>query len=105
VANKDPKMIILGARIKELRELAGLSREQVADAAGVSFRAVVQWEVGSREPGWFNMVALSKALGVSCDEFNREPTVRPPATRGRPRKMSSDQLIPRRPRARRKKEK
>src|SRR5262245_21543242 len=85
---KDPKKVQLGNRIRELREAAGLSREQLATAAGVSVRGIVQWELGEREPGWFNMLALSEALGVDCNAFVQVPAERPPGGPGRPRKAS-----------------
>jgi transcriptional regulator with XRE-family HTH domain len=86
VAEKDPKKVQLGNRIRELREGAGLGREQMAAAAGVSVRAVVQWELGEREPGWFNMLALAEALGVDCTAFTQAAAERPPPGPGRPRK-------------------
>jgi transcriptional regulator with XRE-family HTH domain len=92
MAEKDPKMVRLGERIRELREGAGLSRDQMAEAAGVSVRAVVQWELGEREPGWFNMLALAGALGVDCTAFTQAPAEREPAGPGRPRKKQGVQL-------------
>jgi transcriptional regulator with XRE-family HTH domain len=100
VADKDPKKVQLGNRIRELREGAGLGREQMAAAAGVSVRAVVQWELGEREPGWFNMLALAEALGVDCTAFTRAPAERPPAGPGRPRKEPAALSAPKRPRGR-----
>lgn len=83
---KDPKKVRLGQRVRELREGKGLTREQLADAAGVSVRAVIQWEIGVREPGWFNILALCEALGVDCRAFVKPPSEVPPARRGRPPK-------------------
>jgi transcriptional regulator with XRE-family HTH domain len=97
---KDPKKVQLGDRIRELREAAGLGREQLADGAGVSARAVIQWELGEREPGWFNMLALAEALGVQVTAFLKEPAPRPHAGPGRPPKPapeSAEQPEPKRP--------
>src|SRR5579862_8493426 len=87
---KDPKKVQLGNRIRELREESALSREQLAAAAGVSVRGVIQWELGEREPGWFNMLALAEALGVKCDAFTQAPADLPPPKPGRPRKASAN---------------
>jgi transcriptional regulator with XRE-family HTH domain len=84
VAEKDPKKVQLGNRIRELREEGDFSREQMAAAAGVSVRAVVQWELGEREPGWFNMLALAEALGVTCEAFVKPPGQHQTARPGRP---------------------
>jgi hypothetical protein len=75
-----------------------LSREQPAAAAGCSVRAVLQWELGEREPGWFNMLALAEALGIDCTAFTRAPAGRPPAGPGRPRKGPAEPPAPKRPR-------
>jgi transcriptional regulator with XRE-family HTH domain len=100
VAEKDPKKVRLGERIRELREGAGLTREQMAAAAAVSVRAVVQWELGEREPGWFNILALAEALGTDCTAFTRAPAERPAAGPGRPRKEPAAAPVPKRPRGR-----
>ena len=103
MAAKDPKKVQLGNRLRELREGAELSREQLAELAGVSVRAVVQWELGEREPGWFNMLALAEALGVDCTAFTQAPAERPSAGPGRPHKdidEDNGQAEPKRPRGR-----
>ena len=100
MSDKDADKVKLGNRIRELREQAGLSREQLGAAAGLSARAVQQWELGDREPGWFNMVALADALGISCDAFRQEPAAAPQPQRGRPRKATPAELAPKRPRGR-----
>jgi transcriptional regulator with XRE-family HTH domain len=83
----------------------GLSREQLAEAAGVSVRALVQWELGEREPGWFNMVALADALRVGCDAFRQEPRPVPEPHRGRPRKGARPEPASKRARGRPRKRK
>lgn len=88
---KDPKKVVLGQKIRELRERANLSRTELAEVAGVSHRAVVQWELGEREPGWFNILAMCQALGVSCEEFTLQPRPTSRPGRGRPRKPRPDE--------------
>jgi transcriptional regulator with XRE-family HTH domain len=83
-------MVAMGNRMRELREAAGMSRQQIADAAGVSVRAVIQWELGEREPGWFNVVSMAEALGVDCRAFLEEPVERPESRRGRPTKAKEE---------------
>lgn len=82
------------ARLKELRNKAGLTQAQLAKLAGMSQQAITDWENGKREPGWAAVVALAAALGVDCAAFLEEPAAPdegeeeapPPPKRGRPRK-------------------
>jgi hypothetical protein len=71
-----------------------------ADAAAVSVRAVVQWELGEREPGWFNILALVDALEVSTEAFRQEATPAPAPRRGRPRTAAPERQAPKQPRGR-----
>jgi transcriptional regulator with XRE-family HTH domain len=83
----DPKLF--GARLKELRERAGLTQKELADRAGVSQRAVSHWEQGLREPSWSNVLALAGALGVDCRAFQEAPAAVPEPRRGRPPKAET----------------
>ena len=90
-------------RLRELREQAGLTQPQLADRAELSKAGIADLEQGRRQPTWETVVALAKALGVSCDAFLQEPTTAPPAGPGRPRKPtpgSAEQQEPKRPRGR-----
>ncbi len=82
---------IFAARLKELREKASLSQKELADKAGLSQRAISHWEQNIREPGWSSVVALARALGVSCEAFLEEPANRSPARRGRPPKETENE--------------
>jgi transcriptional regulator with XRE-family HTH domain len=73
-------------RLRELREAAGLTQLQLAERAGVERGAVARWEAGTREPGWSNVLALARALGVECGAFDQEPAPRPEPKLGRPAK-------------------
>lgn len=58
----------IGVRVRSTRERRGLSREQLAVNAGVSWSAIAQIETGRRtnlRPG--TLVALADALAVSVD--------------------------------------
>lgn len=76
-----------GARLKHLREAAGLSQPALAAKAGVSVRQISRLETGASVATWPNILALAGALGVSCEAFTVAPAA-PPVTprRGRPRK-------------------
>src|SRR5438067_1843972 len=51
-------------RITQARELAGLSKTELADRLAVSPAAVAQWESGMKHPAPENSAAISRALGV-----------------------------------------
>src|SRR5262245_53432150 len=59
----------MGQRIQELRQGAGLSQTQLAEAAGVSVGAVRNWEQGRRLPYFDAAWRLAKALGITRDEL------------------------------------
>jgi transcriptional regulator with XRE-family HTH domain len=75
-------------RLRELRENAGWTQQQLAEKAGLTRDGVAQLETGRRKPGWDTVVAICKALGVTCDAFLQAPTTSPPAGPGRPRKAT-----------------
>lgn len=84
----NPKMAELprfAARLRELREQAGLSQKDLADKAGLSQAAVAHLEQGRNEPTWSSVLALADALGVPVEAFRQlsSPTSR--RGRGRPR--------------------
>ena len=59
----------LGERIKNYRQRAGLSQEQLAEKINVSRQAVTKWENDSGMPGIDNLISLSKVMGISLDEL------------------------------------
>jgi transcriptional regulator with XRE-family HTH domain len=91
-----------GGRLRELREGAGFTRQQLADKAKVSADGISQWERGVREPSWSIVIALSEALGVDCRAFLKPPLDRKPARPGRPPKPKdeAEESKPKRPRGR-----
>src|SRR6185295_3920653 len=79
-----------GGRLKELREEAGLTQRQLAEAAGLHPQAIVKLERGEREPAWSTLVSLANGLcrdvGTLVSELT-EGQIQPltPRPRGRPR--------------------
>jgi hypothetical protein len=62
---------------------------------------VAQLETGRRGPTWETALALSDALGVSCEEFRKKPQEGPKRLAGRPPKRAAEpaeQPAPKRPR-------
>lgn len=62
-------MIQLGSRIRQARDRAGLTQEQLAERIGVSRTAVARYESGEIEPKLHNLAAIALALNVSADEL------------------------------------
>ena len=62
-------MICLGSRIRQARDRAGLTQEQLAERIGVSRTAIARYESGEIEPKLHNLAAIAEALDVSCDEL------------------------------------
>jgi transcriptional regulator with XRE-family HTH domain len=59
------------ARLRELRELAGLTGPQLAERAGTSKDSISKLERGDRAPSFRLAAALAAALAVSCDDLLR----------------------------------
>ena len=58
-----------GARLRQLREAAGLTQEQLAERAGLSANAIGALERGERRrPYQHTIQALAEALGLSAEE-------------------------------------
>jgi transcriptional regulator with XRE-family HTH domain len=77
-------------RLVELRLAAGLSRKELATRAGLQSEAGIRdLEQGRRRPSWDTVVALCKALSVSCDAFLQQPTGEYKTQPGRPKKSEA----------------
>jgi transcriptional regulator with XRE-family HTH domain len=95
--NGDPRF---ARRLKELREGAGLTQQQLGDQAGMHKLSVAKLEQAIREPSWATVQALADALGVSTEAFRQEPGPAPAPQRGRPRKGPVEAPAPKRARGR-----
>jgi transcriptional regulator with XRE-family HTH domain len=97
-ANKPP----FAARLRELRERAGLTQAQLADRAGLHLSAVTRFEQGLREPALGTAANLAAALGVTVDDLLKPPERESGSVpRGRPKKgLEPAAEKPKRPRGR-----
>jgi transcriptional regulator with XRE-family HTH domain len=76
-----------GNRLRQLREKAGWTQKQLADASGISQGSIANLEQDRRAPTWETVQALAGALGVDCNAFNvTGATTAKPRGRGRPAK-------------------
>lgn len=76
-----------GKRLRELREKIGTTQIGLADLVGVHAMTINRLETGARGPSWEMVVALARALHVSCDAFLQAPVpTEEKPKRGRPRK-------------------
>ncbi len=74
----------LAARLRELREAAGVSQQELAFRAGLSIGVIARIEQGKKEdPKLSTVTALAEALGVGVGDL--VPAAGKPA-RGRRRK-------------------
>jgi transcriptional regulator with XRE-family HTH domain len=68
--------------LRELREKAKLTQEQLAEKANISLGSLRNHEQGHRQPSWSAVVQLARALGVTTDVF----AACDDATKGEPEK-------------------
>lgn len=68
------KIMTLGEKIKEARQQAGLSQQQLAEKLGVSRSAVAKWESDYGICDVDNLKALSKLFDVSIDYLLSDET-------------------------------
>lgn len=74
------------ARLKELRENAGIKQEELAERSGVPKGTIRNLEQGRRKPNLETAQKLAVALGVDCTAFLEEPTTEVVKSPGRPRR-------------------
>jgi transcriptional regulator with XRE-family HTH domain len=93
-------------RLKELREKAGITQQQLGVKAGIHKLTVAKLEQGIREPSWATVQTLSTALGVTCEAFSaklEKPEDAGKRPRGRPTTAEAEeQPIPKKPAAKKK---
>lgn len=77
-------------RLRELREAQGLSRQELADKAGMKVGGIRDLEQGRRKPTWETVIAIAKALDVDCTAFLEEPILDPPSGPGRPKNQTRE---------------
>jgi transcriptional regulator with XRE-family HTH domain len=58
--------MLIGARIREARQTAGLTQAQLAEQVGVSRSAVAQWETGRTGQVGTNLTKIAASLGVTA---------------------------------------
>ena len=57
----------MGKRLEEVRESRGLTREEVAEKAGISTKFLYEVERGKKGISAQTLLRLAKTLSVSCD--------------------------------------
>ncbi len=60
---------LIGRRVRQLRKQAGLTQEQLAEAASLHENYVSRLETGHQEPGLFVLLRLCRALSVPPGEL------------------------------------
>jgi transcriptional regulator with XRE-family HTH domain len=61
--------VALGALIRELRERAKLSQEELGDRAEIDEREVAAIEAGQLEPTWGDLRRIARALSVPLPDL------------------------------------
>lgn len=64
--------IAFASRLRTLREVAGLSVDDLARASGLSRQVLYRYEAGEREPGWNAVQAIARALGCTTDALRSD---------------------------------
>ena len=73
-AAADPIDVAVGARIRLLRKVRGLSQQALAEAAGVTFQQIQKYERGANRVSASMLTRISKTLDVPVAEMFGEST-------------------------------
>jgi len=65
----DPVDVAVGARIRLLRKLKGLSQQALAEAAGVTFQQIQKYERGANRVSASMITRIARTLGVPVAEM------------------------------------
>lgn len=71
----DPIDIAVGARIRLLRKVRGLSQQSLAEAAGVTFQQIQKYERGANRVSASMLARIAKTLGTPVAEMFGENNV------------------------------
>ncbi|EMY35132.1 helix-turn-helix domain protein [Arthrobacter crystallopoietes BAB-32] len=69
--------LVIGARVKQERQARGWTLDQLAEAAAVSRRVVVNVEQGATNPSVGTLLRISDALGVGLPALVESPRPKP----------------------------
>ncbi|WP_309075052.1 XRE family transcriptional regulator [Paenarthrobacter sp.] len=69
--------LAIGARVKQERQTRGWTLDQLAEAAGVSRRMIVNVEQGAANPSVGTLLRISDALGVGLPALVESPRPKP----------------------------
>ncbi|MEK7511171.1 MAG: helix-turn-helix transcriptional regulator [Patescibacteria group bacterium] len=72
----DPVDAAVGARIRLLRRVRGLSQQSLAEAAGVTFQQIQKYEKGTNRVSSSMLTRICKTLGVPVSEMFGEASER-----------------------------
>ena len=70
--SKRAELVAIGNALREFREAAGLTQEELADIAAVHRTLVGRWERAERNVGILTILKVLAALDKSVTEFGRE---------------------------------
>jgi transcriptional regulator with XRE-family HTH domain len=57
------------AKLRELRDAAGLSEARLAKAAGMNVGTLHGYGLSLRRPSFANVLKIARALGTTCEAF------------------------------------
>ncbi len=77
VSNPTALAAAIGSRIKQERQSRSLTLDQLADAAGVSRRMLINVEQGATNPSVGTLLRLSDALGIGLPSLVESPSAKP----------------------------
>jgi transcriptional regulator with XRE-family HTH domain len=86
-----------GGRLKEIREKAGITQQQVGARAGIHKLTAAKLEQGLREPSWGTVQALASVLEVTCSAIVGEiedPSSEENRRSGRPAQQTPELKAP-----------
>ena len=72
----DPRLLAFGLNIRRLREAKGLSLEELAERAELSFRGLVYIEHGRRNAGVLTVFKIADGLGLPASTLFDYPPQR-----------------------------
>jgi transcriptional regulator with XRE-family HTH domain len=69
MADNSEQLGLIALRIKDLRDIAGLTAQQVADKTGISLEEYEAYENGTRDFSFSHLFNIAEALGVDISDL------------------------------------